>query len=425
MDGGLIERVRRTFRALRHRNYRLFFVGQGLSLVGTWAQQVAMGWLTWRLTGSPLLLGVVAFAGNAGMLVLGTFAGVMVDRVDRRRALLVTQSLLMLQAATLAAITFAGVVTVGHLIALALFLSVVQVFDVVLRQASYVHFIGDRADLPNALALNAMMVNGARVIGPALAGVVLAVTSEAVCFAINALSFVAVLASFLRMRWPAPVRDAARAGWWASFVEGARYTLGFAPARALLALVALSSFTIAPYSSLMPIYAKVQFAGGPQTLGFLLSAAGGGALVAMLWLAGRASVRGLTRVIGGASIASGLALAAFSHLDVYPIALALMVPVGGGLTLAAAASNTILQTVVDDRLRGRVAGFYTLAFLGVAPLGHVTAGALAGAIGAQATFLLNGLACVAGGFAFLRALPRLAVDIRPVYRRLGILPDDG
>lgn len=421
---GLIERARRTFRALRHRNYRLFFVGQGLSLIGTWAQQVAMGWLTWRLTGSPFLLGVVAFSGNAGMLFLGTFAGVMVDRVDRRRALLLTQSLLMLQAVALTVITFLGIVTVSHLIALALFLSVVQVFDVVLRQSSYVHFVGDRADLPNAIALNSMMVNGARVIGPALAGLVLAVTGEAVCFAINALSFVAVLASLLRMDWPAHARTPGGAGWWSSFVEGARYTLGFAPARALLGLVATMSFTIVPYSSLMPIYAKVNFAGGPQTLGFLLSAAGGGALVAMVWLAGRRSVRGLGKVIAGASLASGGALAAFSHLDVFPLALALMVPVGGGMTLAAAASNTILQTIVDDRLRGRVAGFYTLAFLGVAPLGHMATGAVAGAVGAQKAFLLNGLVCLAGGLLFVRALPRLSADIRPIYRRLGIPPDE-
>jgi len=420
----LIERARRTFRALRHRNYRLFFVGQGLSLIGTWAQQVAMGWLTWRLTGSPFLLGVVAFSGNAGMLFLGTFAGVMVDRVDRRRALLLTQSLLMLQAAALTLITFLGIVTVAHLVALALFLSVVQVFDVVLRQSSYVHFVGDRADLPNAIALNSMMVNGARVIGPALAGLVLAVTGEAVCFAINAFSFVAVLASLLRMDWPAQPRTPGGAGWWSSFVEGTRYTLGFAPARALLGLVATMSFTIVPYSSLMPIYAKVNFAGGPQTLGFLLSAAGGGALVAMVWLAGRRSVRGLGKVIAGASLASGGALASFSHLELFPLALALMVPIGGGMTLAAAASNTILQTIVDDRLRGRVAGFYTLAFLGVAPLGHMATGAVAGAVGAQNAFLLNGLVCIAGGLLFVRALPRLSAEIRPIYRRLGIPSDE-
>jgi MFS family permease len=213
-------------------------------------------------------------------------------------------------------------------------------------------------------------------------------------------------------------------GWWPSFLEGARWAFGFAPARALLGLVAVMSFTIVPYSSLMPIYAKVHFAGGPQTLGFLLSCAGAGALIAMVWLAGRDSVRGLGRAIAAAAIASGIALALFSHLSVLVLALALMVPVGGGVTLAAASSNSILQTIVDDKLRGRIAGFYTLAFLGVAPLGHVTAGAVAGAIGVQNAFLINGLVCTLGGLVFLRALPRLRIHVHPIYRRLGILRDD-
>jgi MFS family permease len=420
----LVQHFRRTFRALRHRNYRLFFAGQGLSLIGTWAQQVAMGWLTWRLTESAVLLGVVAFCANVGMLALGPAAGVLVDRIDRRTGLLVTQSLLMLQAVTLTVVTALGIVHVGWLIGLALFLSVAQTFDVVLRQSSYVMFVEDRGDLANAIALNSLMVNAARVIGPAVAGLLLAVTSEAVCFGINAASFVAVLFALTRIRWPARVPPASPTGWWPSFVEGARYAFGFAPARALLVLVAVVSFTITPYSSLMPIYAKVHFAGGPQTLGFLLAAAGAGALIAMVWLAGRPSVRGLGRVIGGAALASGTALAAFSHLEVFPVALALMVPIGGGVTLAAASSNTILQTIVDDALRGRVAGFYTLAFLGVAPLGHIAAGSIAQAIGVQNAFLLNGVVCAAGALAFLRLLPSLAAQIRPIYRRLGILPEE-
>ena len=220
MIDDLVERARRTFRALRHRNYRLFFAGQGLSLIGTWAQQVAMSWLTWRLTESAWLLGVVAFCGNVGMLVLGPFAGVLVDRVNRRRALMLTQTLLMIQAATLAVITAAGWVSVGHLIGLALFLSTVQTIDVVLRQASYLHFVGEREDLPNAIALNSMMVNSARVVGPALAGLLLAVTGEAVCFAINAASFLAVILALARMHWPPQAREAG-GGWWRSFAEGA------------------------------------------------------------------------------------------------------------------------------------------------------------------------------------------------------------
>jgi MFS family permease len=358
------------------------------------------------------------------MLALGPAAGVLVDRIDRRKGLLVTQSLLMLQALTLTAIAALGVVQVWHLIALALFLSVAQTFDVVLRQSSYVLFVEDRADLANAIALNSMMVNAARVIGPAVAGLLLAVTSEAVCFGINAASFVFVLYALTRIRWPAHAPPPSATGWWPSFVEGARWAFGFAPARALLALVAITSFTIVPYSSLMPIYAKVHFAGGPQTLGFLLACAGSGALMAMVWLAGRDSVRGLGKVIAGAALASGTALALFSYQTLFPLALALMVPIGGGVTLAAASSNSILQTIVDDRLRGRVAGFYTLAFLGVAPLGHVIAGAVAGAIGVQNAFLINGLLCALGALVFLRSLPGLRIHVHPIYRRLGILSDE-
>lgn len=424
MIARIVERARATFRALKHRNYRLFFAGQVVSLVGTWAQQVAMGWLTWRLTGSPWLLGVVAFSANAGMLLLGSFAGVLTDRVDRRRALLVTQALMMAQAATLAALTATGRIDVPTLVALALVLSVVQTFDVVLRQASYVRFVDDRADLANAIALNSMAVNAARVVGPALAGLLLAVTSEAVCFAINAGSFLAVLVALLAMRWPPEPRAPREGSFWTSFREGARFVAGSVPARSLLALVAVLSFSIAPYSALMPAYASGHFAGGPRTLGLLLASAGAGALASTLWLAGRSTVIGLARVIAYAALASGSALAAFAWIDLLPLAMALLVVVGGGVILAAASANTILQTIVDDRLRGRVAGFYTLAFLGMAPIGNLAAGALGSAIGVQWTFVANGLLCALAGLLFLRARPAFIHAIRPVYRRLGVLPDE-
>jgi MFS family permease len=424
MNQRLAERLRATFRALKHRNYRLFFAGQVVSLVGTWAQQVAMGWLTWRLTGSPWLLGVVAFSANAGMLLLGSFAGVLTDRVDRRRALLVTQSLMMAQAITLALLTATGRIDVPLLVALALCLSVVQTFDVVLRQATYVRFVDDRADLANAIALNSMAVNAARVVGPAIAGFLLAVTSEAVCFAINAASFLAVLVALLAMRWPKEPPAKREGGLWWSFREGARFVAGSVPARALLALVAVLSFTIGPYSALMPVYASQHFAGGPRTLGLLLASAGAGALASTLWLAGRSTVIGLARVIARAALAAGLALAAFAWIDWLPAAMALLVVVGGGVILAAASANTILQTIVDDRLRGRVAGFYTLAFLGMAPLGNLAAGALANAVGVQWTFVVNGLVCALAALVFMRSRPAFIHAIRPVYRRLGVLPDE-
>ena len=413
-----------TFRALRHANFRRFFVGQGLSLIGTWLQQVAMGWVTWRLTGSPFLLGVVAFCSNVGILVLGPFAGVLADHVNRRRALYVTQSLLLVQAIALALLTALGHLQVWHLITCALWLGVVQAFDIPLRQSLYVHLVDDRADLPNAIALNSLLVNIARVVGPALAGLLLAATSESVCFALNALSFVFVIVAISRLRWPRETKpEPPRDGYWASWKEGARYALGFAPVRALLILVGVVGWTITPYSSLMPVYAGQIYGGGAHTLGFLLAAAGTGALATTTYLAGRHSIRGLGRVIACAAAVSGIALASFAWLTVFPIALLLLALVGGGVILAAASANTIIQTVVDDKLRGRVAGFYTMAFLGIAPLGNLAAGTLAKVIGVQATFALNGVVCVVAAFWFWRALPSLAAQLRPTYVRLGIITE--
>ncbi|MDH5246057.1 MAG: MFS transporter [Betaproteobacteria bacterium] len=417
--------VPRTFRALRHRNFRLFFIGQGLSVMGTWLQQVAMGWLTYRLSGSVLLLGVVAFCGNFGILAFGTFAGVVADHVHRRRALVVTQSLMLLQAVALAALTWSGHVAVWHLVVLALTLGLLHAFDAPLRQSLWVHLVEDREDLPNVVALNSFLVNAARMIGPALAGLLLAIFSEAVCFALNALSFVAVILAVSRMRWarePGPVPW--EGGFWSKWIEGYRFVAGFAPARALLLLVAVVSWTITPYSSLMPVYAKDIYGGGPEILGFLLAAAGAGALASTVYLAGRATIRGLGRVIAIGATASGLALSAFAYLSFLPLALALMFVVGSGVVLVAASVNTILQTIVPDRLRGRLAGFFLLAFLGIAPLGNLAAGALGDVVGVPATFVVNGLAATTAALWFWRVLPALRALMRPTYLRLGIIPGD-
>ena len=411
----------RTFRALKHRNFRLFFVGQGFSMVGTWLQQVAMGWLTYRLTGSAWLLGVVAFCANVGILLFGTWAGVLADRVQRRRALYLTQSLMLAQAVVLAGLTALGWIQVWHLIGLALWLGVVSAFDIPIRQSLYVHLVEDRMDLPNAIALNSFLVNAARVVGPALAGLLLAAVSEALCFGLNALSFVAVIVAVTRMRFPREPGATARAtGWWASWIEGFLYVWQSAPARALLLLVAVLAWTIAPYSSLMPIFAKDVYGGGPHTLGFLLAAAGTGALMSTFYLASRENIRGLGRVIAIAAGIAGAGLAAFAYMKVFAVALALMVAVGGGVILAAASANTILQTIVDDSLRGRVAGFYTLAFLGVAPLGNLAAGALAARFSAPATFAINGALATLAALWFWRRLPGIRGALRSTYQQLGI-----
>ena len=412
----------RTFRALAHRNFRLFFTGQGLSVIGTWLQQVAMSWLTYRLTNSAWLLGVVAFCANVGILLFSTLAGVLADRIDRRRGLLVTQSLMLLQAVVLAVLVGFGWIQTWHLIVLALWLGTCSAFDTPLRQAMYVHFIADRGDLGNAIALNSMLVNTARVVGPALAGVLLGLTNESICFALNALSFLAVIVAIARMDWPEDIRPVATSGWWASFVEGFRYVRGLEPARALLGLVAALAWTISPYSSLMPVYAKDVYGGGPHTLGSLLSSAGIGALASTLYLAHRATVRGLGGVILYAAAATGAALATFAYMRVYPLALLLMVLVGGALILTVASANTILQTIVEDRLRGRVAAFYTLAFLGIAPLGNLAAGAIAGAVGTPFAFALNGVLAMAAALWYRRKLPAVRRILRPIYETLGVPP---
>jgi MFS family permease len=413
----------RTFRALRHRNFRLFFIGQGLSLIGTWLQQVAMSWLTYRLTGSAWLLGVVAFCANVGILLFSNVSGVLADRIDRRRGLMVTQSLMLVQAVILAVLTATGVITTWHLIALALWLGTCTAFDLPMRQSMYVHFVENRADLPNAIALNSFLVNTARVVGPALAGLLLAITSEAACFGVNAFSFLAVIVALSRMQWKEDIRSHPTGGWWASWLEGARYAVGLAPVRDLLILVAILAFTISPYSALMPVYAKDVYGGGPQALGWLLASAGAGALLSTGYLASRPSVRGLARVIVRAAAASGLALAAFSHLRVFGLALILVFLVGGGLILATASTNTILHTIVDDRLRGRVASFYILAFLGVAPLGNLATGALAAQVGTPMAFLLDGVVAALGALWFWRQLPSMRETLRPIYRELGVLSE--
>ncbi len=421
----LMTALPRTFRALRYRNFRLFFIGQGLSVLGTWLQLVAMGWLTYRISGSIWLLGVVAFCGNVGILAFGTFAGVIADHVRRRRALAVTQSFMLLQAVLLAALTWSGHIAVWHLIVLALWLGIAHAFDAPLRQSLWVHLVDDRVDLPNVIALNSFLVNAARMVGPALAGLLLAVVSEAVCFMLNALSFVAMIVALRRMRWARePEPSAWEGGFWSKWVEGYRFVAGFAPARAMLLLVAAVSWTISPYSSLMPFYAKDVYGGGPETLGFLLAAAGAGALSSTVYLAGRDSVRGLGRVIAVGALMSGLALAVFAYLASLPLALMLMFVVGSGVVLVAASVNTILQTIAPDRLRGRVSGFFLLAFLGMVPVGNLAAGALGEVVGVPATFAVNGLCAATAGLCFWRVLPTLRELMRPTYLRLGIIADD-
>jgi len=397
------------FRALSHRNFRLFFFGQGLSLIGTWLQQVAMSWLTYRLSGSALLLGVVTFCQYIAVLLLAPVAGVLADRIDRRRALLITQSVMLAQAFTLAALTASGKVEVWHVAALALVLGCASGFDIPLRHAMIARLVGDRSHLPNAIALNSLLINCARVVGPAIAGLLIAAVGEAICFGLNALSFAAVLYALVKMRWPAARKPAPPAGWLASWLEGAKSAFGFRPIRAALLLIALISGTIGTYSTLMPVFAKDVFGGDAHTLGVLLSAAGSGALLSALYLASRHTTRGLDRVILVAGTIASLAMLAFAHSTRLALALPLLVALGAGLIAAQASIQTLVQTLVDDDKRGRVMSLYTMAFLGMLPFGNLAAGAVARYAGEATAFTLNGCVCLAGLLVFARALPGLRV----------------
>ena len=410
-------------RALAHRNYRLFFAGQGVSLVGTWITRVATSWLVYRLTGSAAMLGLVGFAGQIPTFLLAPLAGVSVDRWSRYRVLLVTQVLSMVQSLALAWLAFAGTISVRWILLLSAFQGVINAFDTPARQAFVVEMVDDRADLPNAIALNSSMVNGARLIGPSMAGVLIAATGEGWCFLLDGLSYVAVIASLLMMRIAPAKPRASGKNLLHELLDGFRYAFGFAPIRSVLLLVTLVSLMGMPYTVLMPVIADKVLHGGPHTLGFLMGATGIGALGGALYLASRRSVLGLGRVIAAAAVVFGCGLVAFSFSNTLAVSLPLLVIVGIGFMVQLASSNTIIQTIVREDMRGRVMAFYTMAFMGTAPFGSLMAGGLASRIGAPRTILLGGCACILGGLAFRRHLPRLREQVAPIYRERGILPE--
>lgn len=413
--------MKHTLRAFRHRNYRLFFYGQSLSIIGNWVQQVAMSWLVYRLTGSAWLLGVTGFAGQIAVFLFAPFGGLWADRFDRRKLLIITQAMAMVLAFALAALTYAERIEVWHVIVMATLFGFVLAFDAPIRSSFTPEMVPSRQDLPGAIAINGGMQNGGRMVGPAIGGLLLAVTSEGFCFLVNGLSKLAIILSLVMMRMTPQPKISPAVHIWASFREGAAYTWSLMPIRLLLPIVALVSFMVTPYLTLMPIFAAEVFAGGAETLGFLIGAAGLGGVGGVFFLASRQSVRGLARWTAIAAALSGAAMIGFSYSRLLPLSLALMAIAGFGVIVTAMSVNMIMQTIVADEKRGRVISFFTMSFLGMHPLGSLAAGALASWIGAPHTLAIGGLCAVTGAYVLWRKLPLVRAHIRPLYVKLGII----
>src|SRR4030095_9162968 len=411
-------------RALRNKNYRLFFSGQSISLIGTWMTRIATSWLVYRLTGSPLLLGIVGFAGQIPSFVLAPLAGVLVDRWNRHRLLVATQVLSLLQSLSLAILALTGLIKIWHVIILSIFQGLINAFDMPARQAFVVEMVERREDLANAIALNSSMVNAARLLGPSIGGVIIAAVGEGWCFMIDAISYLAVIASLMAMsitpRMLQPTNDA---NIFQQLREGWTYATSFAPIRNVLLLLALVSLVGMPYTVLMPVFANDILHGGPNTLGVLMAASGIGALAGAMFLAARKSVLGLGKFIPVSAGTFGAGLIAFSFTRVLWLSLALMVVTGLGFMVQMAASNTVLQTIVEEDERGRVRSFYTMAFMGTAPVGSLLAGSVAERIGAPRTLLFGGIGCILGALWFAPSLSALRRDVRPIYVKIGILPE--
>jgi MFS family permease len=406
-------------RALGHRNYRLFFAGQIVSLVGTWMQSVAQSWLVYRLTGSALLLGLVGFAGQFPVFLLSPFGGVAADRYSRHRIVVATQAASMLLASALAAVTLLGHVRVWHVMTLAVLLGTVNAFDVPARQAFIVEMVSP-ADLLNAIALNSSMVNSARVLGPAVAGLMVAAVGEGWCFFSNAVSYVAVLAGLLLMTVPPRVRGPGAGRALESLAAGFRFVWLTAPVRALLLLLGLVSLTGMPYAVLMPLFADSILHAGPRGLGLLMGASGVGALASTLTLAAKRELRGLGRWITWASVGFGASMVSFALSRWLWLSIFLLVPVGFCMMLQMASSNTLIQAMAPDALRGRVMAVYAMMFMGMAPFGALLAGAMAHHIGAPLTVSLGGVACVTGALAFGRTWPSMRGEARQLILAQGM-----
>jgi MFS family permease len=405
-------------RALRHRNFQLFFSGQLISLIGTWMDNVAEGWLVYRLTNSPLLLGVATFAGQIPVFLLAPLGGMIADRWDRRKVVVGTQTASMILAGILATLTLARIVTVWEVIVLASCMGMVNAVDIPTRQAFLVEMVG-RDDLMNAIALNSSMFNAARVVGPSIAGILVAWKGEGWCFLLNSLSYIAVIAGLLAMKTARKTVEHI-ASPFEHIAEGFRFARNTAPIRAILMLIALVSLVATPYAVLMPIFAKNILHGNARTLGILMGAAGLGAMTGALLLAGRSRIQGLGRWVARSGAGFGVSLICFSFSRWFPLSVAFLVPVGFCAMVELGACNTLIQAMVPDRLRGRTMALYSMMFMGMVPLGALLSGFLADHIGADWTVAIGGIGAILGAIAFGRHLPKLRVETRQLLTAQGM-----
>ena len=409
------------FRSLRGRNYRLFFIGQGISLIGTWMQQVAMSWLVYSLTNSAFLLGVVSFSGLILNLLLAPFAGVLVDRLNKHKMLITTQVLSMIQALILATVVLTGGAAVWNLILLSAALGAINAFDMPTRQSIVINMVEKRENLGNAIALNSSLFNGTRLIGPAIAGILVATIGEGLCFLINGLSFIAVIACLLAIKLTPSVKNVVHPDYFKGLKDGLNYSFGFVPIRYIFLLLTYLSFVAMPFTVLLPVFAKDILQGGASTLGFLTTAMGLGALIGAIFMASRKNVRGLGRIIIISAIIFGAGLILFSFTGVLWLSLLTMAITGFGMVVAMAASNTFLQTIADDDKRGRVMSFYVMAFMGLAPFGSLIYGALASVITVPTTLLIGGILELLGVLVFAWKFSSLTKLIQETYRKKEIV----
>ena len=412
------------FRSIRHRNFRIFFLGQAVSVLGTWMQIVAVSWLAYRLTNSPFMLGCVGFASQVPSLFLAPVAGVVADRFDRRRLLITAQALSMLQAVVLTVLVLTGMVTIVHILFLSLFLGIINAFEMTIRQSFQIELLDDKKDLSNAIALNSMMFNGSRLAGPVVAGILIVSFGEGVCFLINACSYAAVLVALAFISTPPrqvhrpPDMDIGR-----EFLEGVRYAMGFMPIRLLLVMVALFSVVGTALQTLLPVFVKEIFHGGPRMFGSLLTISGMGAVAGTIYLARRRTIDGFVEKIVLSLAVMGLAMAVFAVTQAYWVASVASFMIGLTMMVGISGGNIGLQTLVHDDKRGRVMSLYAVALMGTAPFGSLGAGAVAARFGADASLIVSSVLCFIGAVLFGRKLRRFHLKARPVYIEKGIVPE--